>query len=105
SVVRPVALGRLCAPLNRRIRPRVREEGSGGASGDLTPLSYLATLLAGEREALAGGEVVEAGEALARAGLLSLELEPKESLALMNGTSVMTALACLAVERAARLAR
>jgi histidine ammonia-lyase len=48
---------------------------------------------------------VEAADALARAGLEPLALEPKESLALMNGTSVMTALACLSVERAARLAR
>jgi histidine ammonia-lyase len=105
SGVRPVVLERLCELTNRRILPRIPEEGSVGASGDLTPLSYVASLLVGEREALVRGEVVEAADALARAGLLPLELEPKESLALMNGTSVMTALACLAVERAARLAR
>ena len=103
--VRPVVLERLCELANRRILPRIPEEGSVGASGDLTPLSYVAALLVGEREALVRGEVVEAADALARAGLEPLALEPKESLALMNGTSVMTALACLAVERAARLAR
>jgi histidine ammonia-lyase len=105
SGVRPAVLERLCELVNRRILPRIPEEGSVGASGDLTPLSYVAALLVGEREALVGGEIVEAGDALARAGLPPLELEPKESLALMNGTSVMTALACLAVERATRLAR
>jgi histidine ammonia-lyase len=105
SGVRPVVLERLCELANRRILPRIPEEGSVGASGDLTPLSYVAALLVGEREALVGGEQVEAAQALARVGLEPLELEPKESLALMNGTSVMTALACLAVERAARLAR
>ena len=105
SAVRPVVLERLCDLVSRRILPRIPEEGSVGASGDLTPLSYLAALLVGEREALVDGEVVSAGEALERAEIEPLSLEPKESLALMNGTSVMTALACLAVERATRLAR
>jgi histidine ammonia-lyase len=105
SAVRPLVLERLCTLLERHILPCIPEEGSVGASGDLTPLSYLAALLVGEREALLAGEVVPAQEALAAAGLEPLVLEPKESLALMNGTSVMTALACLAFERAARLAR
>ncbi len=105
SGVRPALLERLCALLERRILPAIPEEGSVGASGDLTPLSYLAALVVGEREALVRGQVVPAAEALASAGLAPLVLEPKESLALMNGTSLMTALACLAWERAARLAR
>ncbi len=105
SAVRPLVLERMCALLERRILPCIPEEGSVGASGDLTPLSYLAALLVGEREALVAGKVVPAHEALAAAGLAPLVLEPKESLALMNGTSVMTALACLAFERASRLAR
>ena len=105
SGVRPALLERLCTLLERRILPSIPEEGSVGASGDLTPLSYLAALVVGEREALVRGERVPADEALAAAGLEPLVLEPKESLALMNGTSLMTALACLAFERAARLAR
>jgi histidine ammonia-lyase len=105
SAVRPVVLERLCALLGERILPAIPEEGSVGASGDLTPLSYLSALLVGEREALVRGRVVPAAEALAAAGLAPLVLEPKESLALMNGTSVMTALACLACERSARAAR
>ena len=40
-----------------------------------------------------------------RAGLAPLVLEPNESLAIMNGTTVMRALACVAFARAARLAR
>ena len=105
SAVRPALLERLCALLERRILPCIPEEGSVGASGDLTPLSYLAALVVGEREALVGGRVLPAAEALAAAGLAPLVLEPKESLALMNGTSVMTALACLVFERASRVAR
>ena len=105
SAVRVEVLERLCDLLRLRLLPCIPEEGSVGASGDLTPLSYLAALLVGEREALVGHEAVPAGKALADAGLEPLELEPKESLALMNGTSVMTALACLAISRAERLAR
>jgi hypothetical protein len=56
SGVRPVVLERLCELVNRRILPRIPEEGSVGASGDLTPLSYVAALLVGEREALVAGE-------------------------------------------------
>jgi len=105
SAVRPVVLERLCALLEHRILPVIPEEGSVGASGDLTPLSYLAALLVGEREAWVRGEVRPAAEALAAAGLEPLRLEPKESLALMNGTSVMTALAAVAQVRATAVAR
>jgi histidine ammonia-lyase len=105
SGVRLELLERLCELLNRRILPRIPERGSVGASGDLTPLSYLVAALVGEREVSCGGRVMPAAEALRQAGLEPLALAPKESLAIMNGTTVMTALACLASERAARLAR
>jgi histidine ammonia-lyase len=105
SGVREALVERLCALLAHRILPVVPEEGSVGASGDLTPLSYVAALLVGEREALVDGRVVPAAEALAGADLAPLVLRPKESLAVMNGTSVMTALGVLAFDRARRLAR
>jgi histidine ammonia-lyase len=105
SGVRELLLERLCDLLNLRVLPAIPSEGSVGASGDLTPLSYLAALIAGEREATLGGELLPAGEALSRAGLEPLALAPKESLALMNGTSVMTGLGCLAFARARELAR
>ena len=76
-----------------------------GASGDLTPLSYVAAVLAGEREVWFAGEVMPAAQALERCGLEPLALRPKEALALMNGTSMMIGLACLAFERAQRLGR
>jgi histidine ammonia-lyase len=104
SAVRPELLERLCALLNQRVLPRIPSEGSVGASGDLTPLSYVAALLVGERECSFDGEIASASEVLARLGLAPLQLAPKESLAIMNGTSVMTALSCLAIARAERLA-
>lgn len=85
--------------------PLIPSEGSVGASGDLTPLSYLAAVLCGEREVLRDGAPVPALEALRAAGIAPLHLRPKEGLALMNGTAVMTGLACLAWDRASYLAR
>ncbi len=112
SGVRPVVLDRLCSLINHRVLPRIPSEGSVGASGDLTPLSYVASVLMGEREVLgetgtghreADGKL--ASEALRIAGISPIVLGPKESLAIMNGTSVMTGLCCLAFDRARRLAR
>ena len=105
SGVREEVLQALCDVLNGRMLPRIPAEGSVGASGDLTPLSYLAAALAGERDVTLRGVVMPAGEALERIGGNALVFEPKESLALMNGTGVMTGLGCLALERAERLAR
>jgi len=104
SGVRVALLERLCELLNRRMLPRIPAEGSVGASGDLTPLSYLASSLVGEREVSLEGEVMSAAEAHTALGLEPMTLKQKESLAIMNGTSVMTGLACLAYERARALA-
>jgi len=105
SGVREVVLERLCSLLEHRLLPRFPEEGSVGASGDLTPLSYLAAALAGEREVTLHGRVLPAADALTEVGLEPLTLEIKESLSLMNGTSGMTGLAVLAFTRASHAAR
>jgi len=104
SGVRPVVIERLVSLLSARMLPRIPAEGSVGASGDLTPLSYVAAMVVGEREVTLEGEVLSSADAHERLGLEPLELLPKESLAIMNGTSVMTGLAVLALERARALA-
>jgi len=97
--------------LQQDLLPLIPSEGSVGASGDLTPLSYLAAVLCGEREVLRQdqqnqqNQQVPAAEALQALGIVPLRLRPKEALAIMNGTAVMTALACLAFDRAAYLVR
>ncbi|HOX43791.1 MAG TPA: aromatic amino acid ammonia-lyase [Myxococcota bacterium] len=96
-------LDALVALLNHGITPVIPCQGSVGASGDLTPLSYLAACLQGEREAFHRGRRVPAAEALAAEGLAPYRLQPKEPLALVNGTSVMTGLAVLAVRQAEAL--
>jgi histidine ammonia-lyase len=105
SGVRWELLEQVAALIEHELLPRIPEEGSVGASGDLTPLSYLAAVLVGEREANYRDRLMPAAEALAAAGLRPLRLARKEGLALMNGTAVMTGLACLAWDRAEYLTR
>jgi len=99
SAVRLSLLEALCGLLNCGVIPVIPSLGSVGASGDLTPLSYLAAVLIGEREVYYGGEVLAADEALQRAGLNAHHFVPKESLAIMNGTAVMTAIGAISVVR------
>ena len=88
---------------NRGIVPCIPSQGSVGASGDLAPLAHLAGVLIGEGMARVGTRTVPGTEALADAGLVPLQLAPKEGLALLNGTQASTALALaglFAAERA-----
>lgn len=95
----------LAALLKHDVLPVIPSEGSVGASGDLTPLSYVAAVLCGEREVWRDDVAVPALPALEAAGIAPLTLRPKEGLALMNGTAAMTGLACLAWGRAEYLCR
>lgn len=105
SGVTPALLERLALFINDNIVPVIPQEGSVGASGDLTPLSYVAAALMGERDVYYGGERRPALHVLNELALTPLKLRPKEGLALMNGTAVMTALACFAFVRADYLAQ
>jgi histidine ammonia-lyase len=105
SGVRPVLVERLVELLNRGVVPVVPEQGSLGASGDLAPLAHLALPLVGEGRARVGTEVLPGAEALRRVGLAPLALEPKEGLALVNGTQGMLAVGVLAAARARALAK
>ncbi len=98
-------LEQLTGLLAQDILPAIPCEGSVGASGDLTPLSYLAAVLCGEGEVLRAGTTIPAAAVLADAGITPLRLRPKEALAIMNGTAVMTGLACLNYVRAEYLTR
>ncbi len=100
SGVRRELLNLLIEMLNKRVHPRMPSRGSLGASGDLAPLAHMGLVLIGEGQADVEGEILGGAEALDRAGLEPLALEPKEGLALINGTSVMTAVGALAVHDA-----
>jgi histidine ammonia-lyase len=93
SGVRPEVVDTIVAMINNGIHPVIPSQGSVGASGDLAPLAHLAAVLIGEGTARFEGAVLSGREALERAGLVPLQLAPKEGLALLNGTQVSTALA------------
>jgi len=105
SGVREEVLERIAAMINQRVLSVIPQEGSVGASGDLTPLSYVAAALMGEGRVRFKGTLCSTEKAFKTLRWKPLELNPKEGLALMNGTSVMTALACLALSRATYLER
>lgn len=104
SGIRYEVVAALIDLLNHKLTPVVPEEGSIGASGDLVPLSYVAASLLGSRQMYCDGEVLDSSAALARFDLTPIELEEKEGLSIVNGTSFMTALGVLSVRRASRIA-
>ncbi|NOS73175.1 MAG: aromatic amino acid lyase [Methyloglobulus sp.] len=105
SGVRYRLLEQLTNLLTQDILPLIPQEGSVGASGDLTPLSYLAAVLSGEREALYQGERHITQTLFKKLNIEPLTLKPKEGLAIMNGTAAMTGVACLAYRRAEYLSQ
>ena len=81
---------------NDNILPLVHEFGSIGASGDLIPLSAIAGAITGLSDDFKlkhNGHYESAPKVLAEQGLETIALQPKEGLALINGTSVLTAIA------------
>ena len=103
SGVSHALLERLVWMLNENVIPVIPSEGSVGASGDLTPLSYIAGALVGERDVYDQGQIVPVSQVYAEKGLEPLVMRPKEGLALMNGTAVMTAIACLNYKKAEQI--
>lgn len=97
SGVQPQTVNRLVDFYNAGLLPVVPRQGSLGASGDLAPLSHMCLPLLGE------GELMEqmgdgqwktrpASEVLQEKGWSPIALGPKEGLALINGTQMMSAL-------------
>ncbi len=104
SGIRLSTLASLLAMLNKRVYPLVFEKGSLGASGDLCPLAHLALVLIGKGEAWYQGERIAGAKALQLAGITPVQLSAKEGLALINGTQLMSAIACLLVSASRKLA-
>ncbi|PLN78229.1 phenylalanine ammonia-lyase [Aspergillus taichungensis] len=107
SAVRVDVVEAILVFLRNSMTPVVPLRGSISASGDLTPLAYIAGALEGNPDiAVHCGEnarVIPADEALRELGLQPLDFGPKEGLGLLNGTAFSGGAASLVVFDATRL--
>jgi histidine ammonia-lyase len=83
--------------LNHEIYPLIPSQGSVGASGDLSPLSYIAAVIAGEREVIYKGDIRDTKEVYDELGIEPYVFKAKEALAVINGTATMSAIAIKAI--------
>lgn len=85
--------------------PVIPQHGSVGASGDLAPLAHMSLPLIGEGYIWDTDATTrkKAASALKKAGLKPIELQPKDGLALINGTQFMSAYAALIFHRTKNL--
>ena len=105
SGVQLVTVERLVDMFNNNIIPVVYEQGSLGASGDLSPLAHLCLPLLGLGEVEIDGKVVDSTVMLERMGWEPITLCSKEGLALLNGTQFMSAYGVYSLIGARRLSR
>ncbi len=99
SGVHPRTIQRIIWHIENDVIPVVPEKGSVGASGDLAPLAHLFLPLIGAGEVWYKGVRRLSAEVLQREGVEPISLEPKEGLALINGTQFILAHAVKAVQR------
>ena len=105
SGVRVALLEKLARLFTKGFVPRVPQQGSVGASGDLAPLAHMAAAYMGFGQATVGDGWVAAEEALRAIDEAPLALEAKEGLALINGTEVMAGIGAGAFLRAQTLSK
>jgi histidine ammonia-lyase len=88
SGIRIEVIQRILDMLNLGLTPVVPRIGSLGASGDLAPLSHVALTIMGEGSVIDQyGEFYDTSEALLNNDLKPIQLQAKEGLSLINGTS------------------
>lgn len=88
---------------NNDILPVVFEQGSLGASGDLSPLAHLSLPLLGKGKVEVEGEILASEEILAKHNWEPIALQSKEGLALLNGTQFMSAHGVYALMKAYKI--
>lgn len=105
SGVQLITVERLVEMFNNDIIPIVYEQGSLGASGDLSPLAHMCLPLIGLGHVEFEGEVVESSVVMERMGWEPIKLCSKEGLALLNGTQFMSAYGVYSLINTLRLSR
>ncbi len=90
---------------NNDVLPIVYEQGSLGASGDLSPLAHLFLPLLGLGDVRYEGKKYHASEILKKFNWEAIDLKSKEGLALLNGTQFMSSHGVLCILKAHKLAK
>lgn len=86
----------MVAVLNAGFAPIIPEQGTVGASGDLTPLAHVALSLQGKSGFIDSANVeLPASAVFEVIGCGPLDLRRRDGLALVNGTAAMTGIAAL----------
>ncbi|MGD8814264.1 MAG: histidine ammonia-lyase [Anaerolineales bacterium] len=116
SGVRPETISTLLQMLSKNVVPKVPSQGSLGSSGDLAPLAHMALVFSSDPdapdsepsgEAWFQGRLMTGSEAMRKADIPRICLQPKEGLAITNGatfTVAILALACLDAHLLLRIA-
>ncbi|KAI9441665.1 L-Aspartase-like protein [Lactarius indigo] len=112
SGVRWELIEKMVALLRANITPLVPLRGSISASGDLSPLSYVAGTLIGNPSirvfdgpaAFGARSIVSSREALVKHDIEPIVLGAKEHLGILNGTAFSASVAALALNEAVHLA-
>ena len=99
----PAVAESLVAMLNAGVHPLLPRTSSVGA-GDLGAMALVAQVAIGAGRAEYRGEVLDGGEALARAGIPPLVLQAKDGLAMISANGVSVGQGALVAERADALA-
>ncbi|MFW5994748.1 MAG: aromatic amino acid ammonia-lyase [Spirochaetia bacterium] len=104
SGIRSRVLNSLVDLVNSGATPVIRRFGSVGASGDLVPLASMARCLAGwDSIRMPDGRVNEnSPQTLAELGVDAFSPQPKEALALVNGTSFSSGITAVSTARMRR---
>ncbi|MEC8541321.1 MAG: histidine ammonia-lyase [Candidatus Thermoplasmatota archaeon] len=99
SGIHPNVVQQLIDFVNLEITPYIPRIGSLGASGDLAPLSHMALALIGEGKIIDDqGNLLDTIDVLTDKGLIPVELQAKDGLSLINGTSQMLSYSILSLE-------
>jgi len=105
SGVQLITIQRLIDFFNNDVLPVVYQQGSLGASGDLSPLAHLSLPLLNLGKVHFKNKIYGASEINKIFGWEEITLQSKEGLALLNGTQFMSAYAVWCIIKSEKLSR
>jgi histidine ammonia-lyase len=103
SGIHPSLVELLAALINKNIIPCIYEHGGVGASGDLVQLAHVALNLIGEGKVWYESSWQETTTVYKKTGLKPLEIQIREGISVINGTSAMTGIGLVNIIYAKKL--